>query len=120
MVTGSTRVAVGLRPNRSAASVARIPSSGSSHDPHPAPPWQRLMGEQLGDVEHLIQRLDLDDPGLVEQRVDGSREAEDVRTACPTGTPTWVRPLLTATIGLVWPTRRAIRENLRGFPMDSK
>ncbi len=33
---------------------------------------QRLVGEQLGDVEHLTQRVDLNDPGLPEHRVHGS------------------------------------------------
>ncbi len=31
------------------------------------------MGEQLGDVEHLLERVDLDHPGLPEHGVDGLR-----------------------------------------------
>ena len=42
------------------------------------------------------------------------------RTAWPIGTPWVVRPDRTATIGLVRETRRAMRENLRGLPMDSR
>ncbi len=34
--------------------------------------------------------------------------------------PAAERPLLTATIGLRRPTRRAIRENRRGLPNDSR
>ena len=34
--------------------------------------------------------------------------------------PAWLRPLFTTTIGLLRPTRRAIRLNLRGFPNDSR
>ena len=44
---------------------------GVADDGDAAPARQRLVGEQLGDVEHLLQRLDLDDPGLPEHRVDG-------------------------------------------------
>ena len=42
------------------------------------------------------------------------------RTAWPIGTPCVVRPDRTAIIGLVRETRRAIRENLRGLPIDSR
>ena len=42
------------------------------------------------------------------------------RTACPIGTPWVVRPERTAMIGLDRETRRAIRENLRGLPIDSR
>ncbi len=41
-------------------------------------------------------------------------------TAWPTGTPCVERPDFTATTGLDSETRRAIRENLRGLPMDSR
>ena len=43
-----------------------------------------------------------------------------LRTAWPIGTPWVVRPERTAMIGLRSETRRAIRENLRGLPMDSR
>ena len=42
------------------------------------------------------------------------------RTACPIGTPWVVRPERTAMIGLRSETRRAIRENFRGLPIDSR
>ena len=42
------------------------------------------------------------------------------RTAWPIGTPWVVRPERTAMIGLLRETRRAIRENLRGLPIDSR
>ncbi len=42
------------------------------------------------------------------------------RTVWPIGTPWEVRPERTATIGLRCETRRAMRENLRGLPMDSR
>ena len=43
-----------------------------------------------------------------------------LRTACPIGTPWELRPERTATMGLRRETRRAIRENLRGLPIDSR
>ena len=43
-----------------------------------------------------------------------------LRTAWPIGTPWVVRPERTAMIGLRSETRRAIRENLRGLPIDSR
>ena len=43
-----------------------------------------------------------------------------LRTACPIGTPWELRPDRTATIGLRRLTRRAMRENLRGLPIDSR
>ena len=46
--------------------------------------------------------------------------AEICRTVCPIGTPCVVRPDRTATTGLRSETRRAIRENLRGLPIDSR
>ena len=42
------------------------------------------------------------------------------RTVCPSGMPCELRPDFTATIGLVRDVRRAIRLNLRGFPIDSR
>ena len=42
------------------------------------------------------------------------------RTECPSGTPWVLRPALTATIGLCAPSRRAMRLNLRGLPIDSR
>ena len=41
-------------------------------------------------------------------------------TAWPIGTPCVVRPERTAMIGFCRETRRATRENLRGFPIDSR
>ena len=83
-------------------------------------PRQRLVGQQLGDVEHLVQRVDLDDAGLAEHRVDRGLRGGVRLTVWPTGTPCVERPDLTATIGLVRETRRAMRENLRGLPIDSR
>ena len=85
------------------------------------PRRQRLVGEQLGDVEHLVERVDLDDPGLAEHRVDGRRRRRDLcGRRGPSGTPCVVRPDRTAMTGLRRETRRAIRENLRGLPIDSR
>ena len=42
------------------------------------------------------------------------------RTAWPIGTPWVVRPDRTAMTGLRRETRRAIRLNLRGLPIDSR
>ena len=42
------------------------------------------------------------------------------RTAWPIGTPCVVRPERTAMTGLRRETRRAMRENLRGLPIDSR
>ena len=43
-----------------------------------------------------------------------------LRTAWPIGTPWVLRPDRTAMIGLRRLTRRAMRENLRGLPIDSR
>ena len=43
-----------------------------------------------------------------------------LRTACPIGTPCVLRPDFTAITGLRRETRRAIRLNLRGLPIDSR
>ena len=43
-----------------------------------------------------------------------------LRTAWPIGTPCVVRPERIAMIGLRSDTRRAIRLNLRGLPIDSR
>jgi len=60
---------------------------------------------------------------------DCRNSASTVRSEAASSAPVWdevaraparVRPLFTATIGLARPTRRAIRENLRGFPNDSR
>ena len=75
-----------------------------------------------GHVEELAERVGPDHAGLVEQRVDrdvrGADERPRVRDVARA--PAAERPLLTAMIGLVRPTRRAIRENLRGLPTDSR
>ena len=39
---------------------------------------QGLVREQLGDVEHVVERVDLDDAGLTEHRVDGLRRRGDL------------------------------------------
>ena len=46
--------------------------------------------------------------------------AANLRTIWPMGTPWVVRPDRTARIGLRSETRRAMRENLRGLPIDSR
>ena len=57
---GAARVGAG---DRGAARVG--------HDRHAAAGGQRLAREQLGDVELLVERLDADDAGMVEEGVDG-------------------------------------------------
>ena len=47
-------------------------------DRDPAAARQRLVGEQLGDVEHVVQRVDLDHAGLPEHRVHGLRRRRDL------------------------------------------
>ena len=44
----------------------------------PAAARQRLVGQQLGDVEHLVEGVDLDHPRLAEHRVDGLRRRRDL------------------------------------------
>ncbi len=51
---------------------------GVADDRHPTAARQRLVREQLGDVEHLVEGVDLDDPGLAEHRVDGLRGCRDL------------------------------------------
>ncbi|CPU67977.1 Uncharacterised protein [Mycobacteroides abscessus] len=48
------------------------------------------------------------------------RGARVERTACPGGTTGPERPAVTTTTGLTDARRRAMRENLRGLPMDSR
>ena len=94
---------------------------GVADDRDPAPARQRLVGEQLGDVEHLVEGVDLDHPGLPEHRVDGlRRRARSCGRRGPSARPGWCGPERTAMIGLRSETRRAIRENLRGLPIDSR
>ena len=67
------------RPTALAASAASSPRA--SELPTIAtrrPRGQRLVGEQLGDVEHLLEGVDLDHPGLPEHRVDGLRRRRDL------------------------------------------
>ena len=45
-------------------------SAGVGDDRHAVAPRQRLVREQLGDVELLVQGLDADDARVVEERVD--------------------------------------------------
>ena len=42
---------------------------GVADDRDPAAARQRLVGDELGDVEHLVEGVDLDHPGLAEHRV---------------------------------------------------
>ena len=48
-------------------------SAGVGDDRHAVAPRQRLVREQLGDVELLVQGLDADDARVVEERVDVPR-----------------------------------------------
>ena len=51
---------------------------GVADDRDPAAARERLVGQQLGDVEHLLQRVHLDHAGLPEHRVDGRRRSRDL------------------------------------------
>ena len=94
---------------------------GVADDGDPRPHRQRLVGEQLGDVEHLVEGVDLDHAGLPEHRVDRCLRRDRRRGPCGRpARPGWCGPDFTATTGLLRPTRRAIRENLRGLPIDSR
>ena len=84
---------------------------------------RRLRRQQRGDVEELAERVGADHAGLAEQRVDGDVGGREQRARCATSVaraPAAERPLLTATIGLLRPTRRAIRANFRALPNDSR
>ena len=85
-----------------------------------SPARQRLVGQQLGDVEHLVERVDLDDPAWRNIASTAWPAPPIWRTAWPIGTPWVVRPDFTAMTGLRRETRRAIRVNLRGLPIDSR
>jgi hypothetical protein len=93
---------------------------GVADDRDPAPARQRLVGEQLGDVEHLVEVSTWITPAWRNIASTAAWGAAIVRTAWPIGTPWVVRPDRTAMIGLRSETRRAIRENLRGLPIDSR
>ncbi len=59
------------RPTATAASAASRPERvGVADDRDPAAARQRLVGDELGDVEHLVEGVDLDHAGLPEHRVD--------------------------------------------------
>ena len=63
---------------------------GVADDRDPAAAGQRLVGEQLRDVEHVLEGVDLDDPGLAEHRVDGLPAAPRSGARCgPSGHPGW-------------------------------
>ena len=73
------------------------------------------------DVEQLVDRVGADHSRLLEQRIDGHIGGRQPRRrmrglAARAGR---MRPPLTATIGLAWPTRRAMRAKRRGLPNDS-
>ena len=59
-------------------------------------------------------------PACLNMASTASGGAAMARTAWPIGTPCVVRPDRTAMIGLTRETLRAIRENLRGLPIDSR
>ncbi len=46
-------------------------AAGVGHNRHPVAPGDRLLGQQCGHVEELVERVGADHTGLVEQRVDG-------------------------------------------------
>ncbi len=99
----------------SSASASELPTTATR-----VPARQRLVREQLRDVEHLVDGVDLDDARLAEHRVDRRLRRRWSGDRWPTGTPCVERPDFTATIGLRRPSRRAIRVNLRGLPIDSR
>ena len=87
----------------------------------PAAARQRLVGDQLGDVEHLVEGVDLDHPGLPEHRVDGGlrgqHRADRVAHRHALRGPARTSPRSPA---CGCDTRRASRLNLRGLPIDSR
>ena len=86
-----------------------------------SPCGQRLVDDQLGDVEQLVDVLDPDDAGLPQHRVErlgrhvGRRGPGDRAGRRSDDTPDF-----TTMTGLVAASRRAMRENLRGLPIDSR
>src|SRR5262249_24108158 len=89
-------------------------------DADPPARRQRLSGQTGGQRQHLVESLGSYNAGRVEQGVDGhitGSERRGVRTG--RATPQWVRPALTAMIGLQRLTRRAMRAKRRGLPKDS-
>src|SRR6266516_6589319 len=46
-------------------------AAGVGDDPDPPPGRQRLVGQQLGNVEQLLEGVGADHPGLTEQRLHG-------------------------------------------------
>ena len=115
-VTGSPR-----RPARaSQASVVRTASVGVADDRDVASGRQRLERAKACGVEHLAQRVDLDDTGLREDGIDRSGGGSEVRrTVWPNGYACVDRPVRIATTG-DRDSRRATRVNLRGLPRLSR
>ena len=97
-------------------------SAGVGDDRHAVAPWQRLVREQLGDVELLVQGLDADDARVVEERVDAASEACSRAPVCDDAArrPAALRPLLTTITGLDAVSRRQICAKRWGFPSDSR
>ena len=61
---------------------------GVADDGHPVALGQRLVDHELGDVEHLVDVLDPDHPGLAQHRVEGLRpDPGVVGRGAPAGTP---------------------------------
>ena len=99
---------------------------------HPAPGRQRLVDEDPGHVEELLEGVDPDDPRLREQGVGHPLAGPPGVAAGPgrPGPPGACRrrraatpsalPAFTATIGFTLPTRRAMRAKFRGLPNDSR
>ena len=120
---------VGQRRDLEAARLAGVGAqdpgpAGVGDDRRPAcPPGSGWLASSDGDVEQLGQRVGADHARLLgTARRRSRRRRRAARPVCEevARAPAAERPLLTATIGLVRPTRRAIRANLRGFPNDSR
>ena len=75
---------------------------------------------ELGDVEHLVDVLDADHRGLAEHGVEGLGPDPGGTGTVPGRDAVGADPDLTTMTGFVAARRRAMRENLRGLPMDSR
>ena len=104
------------------ASAVSVPERvGVADDGDPVARGQRLVGDELGDVEELVHVLDPDHAGLLEHRREHLGAGLG---ACAPGGPAARRrretPDFTTMTGLISARLRAMRENLRGLPIDSR
>ena len=112
---------VTLRPQLVHASAVSVPSAVElATTATRSPGRQGLVDDELGDVEELVDVLHPDDARLLEHGLEHLGPRLRAPHPVPRGTPKRDTPDFTTMTGLMRARLRAIRENLRGLPIDSR